>query len=389
METNQDRKVFRVFVIEDDLITVEIWKRFLAEDRVKLTGDPDRQLEIHEAKCQVEADRVLSEAGEEGFDLVMLDLSYPRDEDPASEDFLGYEWLPKLRETLPGAAIAVITSHVVEGNFRRAVDALLNKGADEFIPKGIKWDELLSRLRGALKHRRVAKELALNARPHLSNVARTSAEDLQLAVSRARGLLHGVELNLRARSPELTAAVRGVFDGLAADIQQVGRRLVGQVRERLEDVDLDQLLREQALRFSAQIGQDIVVRERGGCVMRTYRDDLVNAMTEVLQNAIDAVKESEVLPIEAIWAEIIHDGKSDVATVHVCDKGSGFRAGAYEHRFEPENSHWSRDRYRHKGMGLYVARRMMLAVGGDIEVGAPEPGLGGSVKLKIRDWRPC
>jgi len=69
------------------------------------------------------------------------------------------------------------------------VDVLLEGEADEFIPKDVPWIDILKRVRHALERRRDKLRLAAASRPILSNVARTSAEDLQQVLSRTRSSL--------------------------------------------------------------------------------------------------------------------------------------------------------------------------------------------------------
>jgi two-component system C4-dicarboxylate transport sensor histidine kinase DctB len=121
--------------------------------------------------------------------------------------------------------------------------------------------------------------------------------------------------------------------------------------------------------------------EEHGLRLTTYESDVRIALHEVLCNAADALKESRIpVPERRVELKIATDGGR--AIISITDNGGGFSDEALAHMFEPHFS--TRKDGRHQGIGLYVAKHMVQAVGGSIDARNSSKG-GAEVLLTIPD----
>jgi anti-sigma regulatory factor (Ser/Thr protein kinase)/CheY-like chemotaxis protein len=374
----QELPPFQILWVEDEIELFRPGLQGLHQDRDKLTGIPGRSISVCHARTQKEADQRIAEAPPGGYDLILLDWKYPRDEGLPKE-YLGLEWLPTLREAQPLACIAVLSGFATDFNLGPAVAALRDNGADEVIPKTIGWDETIDRLQKALAHRCRENSLPQRTKPYLSNVVRITAEDLQLAVGQARAELQLSDLGPGHRIGQASE----ILERLAQEVEKIGRRLPGEVKAELERVDCVLLAKQAVSRYLWERVHPIPVTASENCFVRTYRKDARNALNEILQNAVDAVNEVEPFPsYPAVRVDLKKQGNH--VEITVSDRGRGFNEDAKKDLYKPDNCHWTKDEARHKGMGLYVTHRMMLAVGGRVEVESSKEG--SKVTLVVPDW---
>jgi signal transduction histidine kinase len=374
----QELSPFWILWVEDKLEVFNPGQKGLHQDKDKLTGTLGRPIKVRNARTQKEADQSVAEAPPGGYDLILLDWKYPRDEGQPDE-YLGLEWLPTLRGIQPLACIAVLSGYATDQNLGPAVAALRDNGADEVIPKGIGWDETVERLQRALAHRSRENYRTQVTMRYLSNVVRITAEDLQLAVGQARA-----ELQLSDLGPgHRTGQASEILERLAQEVERIGQRLPGDVKAELERVDCALLAKCAVSRYLWERVHPIPVVASESCLVLTYRRDVRNALYEILQNAVDAVNEVDPFPsYPAVRIDLRKLGNG--VEITVTDKAGGFSEQAKNNLFKPDNRHWTKDRTRHKGMGLYVTHRMMMAVGGTVEVESSKEG--SKVTLVVRDW---
>jgi two-component system KDP operon response regulator KdpE len=119
-------------------------------------------------------------------DVVVLDLAMPGID--------GFETLRRLREWSL-APVIVLSAHADQADKVRALDL----GADDYLTKPFGVDELLARLRVALRH---AAGPAAGAAP----VFRTGDGDLEVDLERRRVTVRGQEVHLRPTEYELLKA---------------------------------------------------------------------------------------------------------------------------------------------------------------------------------------
>ncbi len=181
-------------------------------------------------------------------------------------------------------------------------------------------------------------------------------------------------------------------------ITRIANILPGKDDKDPSEVDCAVLAKEYAALFEGQLesrlgkkkpkGRSIVVDVKKDSRLHTYCGDLQKALAEILQNAADAIVESEVCHPGAIIITVERDARDSSCIITVHDEGKGFPPEVLDNQFQPgpEFSYWAQDEKRqHKGMGLYVARRLMHGIGGDIFVRNAEEG-GAEVRLVVKDW---
>lgn len=387
---------FQILIVDDDLEFCDDMQRLLEGDSKHLVGSRF-PLIIHRATNQVEAERAVKMAPPGGFDLILLDRQYPQKEGGILE-FLGERWLPKLREAQPHAAIAILTYYGDE-TAHLIVTLLRDHDADEFIPKLRPWTEILARLQSALWNRSRRIRERLQSRPLPSEVTRVSAQDLSIALSLTESKLHQLFNDTsQSQVEDLSKGVFGIFSALDEQITRIANILPGQEEKAPIEVDCAVLAKEFAALFEGRLesrfdekkpkGRSIVVDVKSDSRLHTYRHDLQKALTEVLQNAVDAIVEREVCQPGAIVITVERDAQDNSCSITVHDEGKGFPPEVLDNPFQPgpDFSYWIPDKDRqHKGMGLYVARRLMHGIGGDITVGNTQEG-GAVVRLMVKDW---
>jgi signal transduction histidine kinase len=364
-----------ILIVDDDQLRVDHLARLLRKEASRLTGQRDRLLSIRTAENQQEADEGLTEAPPRGYDLIILDRKYPSAPGHYAT-FLGDEWLPKLRAGQPNATIAIATAYASEEFMEKAVEALKDFGADEFLPKTVDEEETINRLIKAIRRPRLRRQPAA---PHLSNVARVTLEDLHLAFSKARARLRTLDAGVEVE--ELFRELQDTEERIA------GRFLAPQSSEEvgLRDIDMLQIIKEEVRFFEGLFAKGrMFVEPATVYTVRTYVTDLRDALREVLQNAVDASMEEDLMKPE-ISVSVRRSVKPAFTDVYVSDQGPGFSDEALAKIYQPGYSFWKQGDKRHKGMGLYVARRMMQAIGGDIRYEKP-PHKGATIVLSVRDW---
>lgn len=180
-------------------------------------------------------------------DAVVVDLAMPRMD--------GVEVIERLR-TWTRIPIIVLSAHTDEANKVRALDA----GADDFIDKPFGNEELLARIRSALRREQ--------ARPHEAPVIRSGELEIDLVarrVSRGSAAIHLTPreydlLRVLATNPDRVLThgylLRSVFGPGYEDASANLRVLVGQLRRKIErdPAHPDLLINEAGVGYRFRLG---------------------------------------------------------------------------------------------------------------------------------------
>ncbi|QRO01709.1 PAS domain S-box protein [Archangium violaceum] len=164
---------------------------------------------------------------------------------------------------------------------------------------------------------------------------------------------------------------------LVDDLLDVSRLTSGRIRLQLEEVDLVELTRDQAERFSEQAsaaGCQLLVTTEGPTVGHWDRMRLEQVLTNLVTNAL---KYGAGRPVE------IHVASSGGRALwSIRDHGIGIAAKDLERIFERFERAVSTRQYGGLGLGLYISLAIVRALGGDIHV-ASQPGAGSVFTVEL------
>jgi|ERR1017187_2835294 anti-sigma regulatory factor (Ser/Thr protein kinase)/CheY-like chemotaxis protein len=350
------------------------------------------------ATNQADASRAASDGD---FDLVILDLVYPAtdsEDDKEKKRYLGIEFLPELRRLQPAAAIVILTAHPDLQSLAMVVQSIRDYQADDFVPKTADLKtEILPRFRVAWEHAQSRRWVGALQREYYplvrSRAARVYAEIFQDVIERM-DLFRGVLARRLATPPntDCTPAsdIRPLLEAEADDLCQGVKRLAApfyvgmEPRKKRTDLNgLIHLMRQFYEKLFYEVGVRLTVANAGDAPIElsTYEGDLKVALFEITQNAIDSLETSAAAPGGREVRFELSPEKTGVR-VSITDNGGGFSDDAIENMYKPGFT--TREDGRHQGLGLYIAKRMMAAIGGEIK--AYNSGSGSAtVELLVRD----
>ena len=395
---NKQSETYRILVIDNEPDSVErLLAALRALDSRDLGDAQSRRVEIVIVGSQEEADEAIAEAGLEGFPLILLDLEYPQTRggnlvDANDEEYQGMKFLPELRRRQPYATIIVLSIFLSRQFAATLSKAIHDEYADDFLTKGTFPDPLVARIRLACQNAKENQERrALRTEFHASRRFRmyaTFPEDVASLLNAAKAKLLRVADQIESGDPSSVAAapakIRGEVESLQHSLTQY-TDLMASEGGKPESCDLGEMLRNMAIlnedRLAAAHAR--IVRPEGAVeVVRTYPADLRAALQEILENCADAL-EACVPGSAAHEVRIGLERREEDVRVVVTDTGGGFTDDAINRMFDAGFT--TRSREQHQGLGLYVARRMMNAIGGEIYAHNSADKSGAEVILTLRD----
>jgi two-component system KDP operon response regulator KdpE len=125
---NAPQKLLRVLVVDD-------------EPAIRRLLQASLSAEGHQVEEAADGQSALSFLGRNAIDVLVLDLGLPGTD--------GFEVIRRLREQGSSVPVIVLSSRADEAGKVRALDM----GADDFVTKPFGVDELLARIRAAVRHR--------------------------------------------------------------------------------------------------------------------------------------------------------------------------------------------------------------------------------------------
>jgi len=164
---------------------------------------------------------------------------------------------------------------------------------------------------------------------------------------------------------------------LVNELLDVSRLRLGRLELRLEDLDLAEVARETVAHLrdeGLRVGSHIHVVAESPAIGRWDRLRLEQVITNLLSNAI---KFGEAKPIT-----VTIGADAERARVVVRDEGIGIAAADQERIFGRFERAVSTHHFGGLGLGLYIAREIIEAHGGTIQL-ASEPGAGTSFTVEL------
>jgi two-component system, sensor histidine kinase and response regulator len=295
-------------------------------------------------------------------DLILLDLAMPGMD--------GFEVLERLRQDRLTSRIPVI---VLTANYREAamVERGLELGATEYLTKPIQMDELVVRLKSALRLAAVEQELE-----------RLRNDFAAMLVHDMRAPLDGIRLTLSVlrRQEQLETPRWRMMDDALGALEDVGRLMEDLLHaNRLEDASFAAKVHPLAL--SALLERSLrtlrpLAEERGLAleVAPTEHLPMVMADPALLKRVVDNLLGNALKFTETGAIRVTAEREGDVVRVSVTDTGPGIPAEARARIFD-RYFHLERRKRTHQGsfgLGLAFCAQATSAMGGAIGVESNE-----------------
>jgi signal transduction histidine kinase len=255
-----------------------------------------------------------------------------------------------------------------------AISLASSESGRRFGPEDLAFaQDLAARASVAIENARLYREAreAVRARDEFLSIAshelKTPLTTLQLQIeSLARKVRNTKgEPAMEALSPRVTASERQVerLTALISSLLDISRITAGRLDLDLEPVDLAAVVREAAARFRedlARAGCALEIRTDGPCVGEWDRVRLEQVVTNLLSNA---AKYGASRPIE-----ITVSGDETTARLSIRDQGIGIPPEHQARIFERFERAVSDRHYGGLGLGLWIVRQIVEALGGSIRV---------------------
>src|SRR5216683_282781 len=245
-------------------------------------------------------------------------------------------------------------------------------------------EELGRRAAAAVEHSRLFKEAeeAVQARDDFLSVAshelNTPLTALKLQMDMLLQQVGPEATHLRNRVVRARRQVLRITK-LIGNLLDVSRISSGKLALEFEDVDFCEVLREVVERLEEtrrRAGSSLQISVPGPVIGRWDRMRIDQVVSNLLTNAI---KYGEGKPIE-----ISVEKSDDVARLKICDSGIGIPPEEQPRIFDRFSRAQSVHRYGGFGLGLWIVRQIVDALGGSIEVQSkPDEGSTFLVKLPL------
>ncbi len=239
---------------------------------------------------------------------------------------------------------------------------------------------------------RTAGSLLSEALAHLGAVgwAQLRTDNLDLALAWTAHELRGPLVGARAalghvriddkgpKSGELLQQSRDELEQLANLVGPLLRWSAGSSSLRRRQVDLVQVVGEVVMSCRLEFEHaDLVVRAPQTLPIRADARQLRGAIGNVVRNAL-----SYAPPATAVRIDVETDGEN--ARVRVRDRGPGVPAAERHLIFDPfARGHLASETRCGKGLGLFIARRIVEAHGGSIGLRSARPGTEFRIELPL------
>ncbi len=216
-----------------------------------------------------------------------------------------------------------------------------------------------------------------------SHELRTPVTSLRLAaqgllrMARAPGGFEKAPASFLGASLETAVRQANRMAALIDKLLDLSRIRAGRLDLQLEQVDLAEVVREicaQTAEERAHAGCELELTAEGPVVGRWDRGRLEQVVANLLSNAC---KYGAGRPVKVTLS-----CEAAVARLEVADQGIGIPAESQERIFERFERAVSASHYAGLGLGLYIVRRVLDALGGKVGV-ASQPGAGAIFRIEL------
>jgi len=271
----------------------------------------------------------------------------------------------------------------------------LELGGHDYLTKPVHQQELLARTRAALRVKHLQDQLkgkiALQEQVHALHSGMLNEHWLKTLGQFATSIAHEINNPLSAAlgyvelirtQAQLNDEANESLEVVDQSLQRVGNKLrslllIADVGQEPRDVQLDRLILDLVTVVNVQAMMNKVVVKTAldaGCRLTCVRGELARALLYVLNNAIEAAHD-EVDP--RVWISVVK--APDGSTVSISDNGRGVKPEIMRRIFEP----FFTTKASHHGLGLHLAREVIQATGGTIEVISPAGERGTTVRITL------
>ena len=315
-------------------------------------------------------------------DLILADVMMPQLD--------GFELLRELRADAATRAIPVIMLSARAGEEARIEG--LRAGADDYVVKPFSARELVARIAARLELDALARRFEDERAAILNDAVHAREEFLAIASHELRNPVNALQLQLVAlmlaiekndrpvtsawasdRVRHAVAASRRLTD-LVETLLDVSRITAGRLDLEPEEIDFGQSIHTVLEGFKDLLTNRQVVTRVARVTGSWDRLRLEQIVTNLLSNAI---KYGEGRPIE-----ISLEGDDAIASLAVTDHGIGIGAEDQARLFERFERAVSRRHYGGFGLGLWITRQLVHAMGGQISVQS-RPGEGSTFHVML------
>jgi signal transduction histidine kinase len=297
------------------------------------------------------------------------------------------EFLPKFRELAPAVPVIIVTGFAdVEGTI-----TALRQGAEDYLIKPIDPDLLRARLARVAESRRDKEELKL-AQERLLRAERLAAigqmmtglaHESRNALQRSQACLEmlKLEVNEHPAALKLVERIQNAQDHLHQLYEEV-RDYAAPIRLKREDHDLQAILYDTWDHLAAQRnGRDAHLDFRAANARRICRVDrfaIEQVFRNVFENSLSACHDPVQIHVDFRTVEF--EGQPAIE-MSLADNGPGLSPESRFKIFEP----FFTTKTKGTGLGMAIARRIVEAHGGRIEVGRDGPGAEIVITMPLQD----
>jgi signal transduction histidine kinase len=307
---------------------------------------------------------------EQAIDCVLVDYEMP--------DMDGLTLVRLLREEYPFLPIILCTG---AGDELLAAETL-KSGATDYFPK--------NRMSPVALRRAINTAIELNGRMKTIHDQQADIEAFGFALAHDfkqpvrqiitfSGMIAQETRRLKSdRLPQMLKFMNDAARRLDSLVDVMVQYTLLQQTPELNVCIFSQILKETIASLQDYIGsKNAKVTFKGDALVLVNTSFLSQVLQNLIINGIKYNKSEEPL------VEITVSQNEDVAVVNVTDNGIGIERQYLEHVFKPLTRLHNRTEYEGSGLGLTLARKAVLAMGGDIRCDST-PGVGSTFSVKLK-----